>query len=177
MREASPGPTSTEQFNLALPQALVLPGVRGWVIGLGWERHPVALGPGCGSLSLTANWLHSFPYQEALGSGPYAHPHSVELWTLELGQGANTPRTLREHLQLATVTGFCLLTALGHCYVCPQHQSKFFANLLYKYLLLSLKTPDFYSLGGHYLGCGPNLCTLICNFLIPVKHFYLIIAS
>lgn len=40
-------------------------------------------------------------------------PSLGETWTLELGQTANIPRTLQEHLQLAPVTDFSLVIVLA----------------------------------------------------------------
>lgn len=42
---------------------------------------------------------------------------------------------------------------------CLQHQTRLFVNSICKPSLLSLKTPNFFSLVGHNLGCYLNLCS------------------
>lgn len=86
-----------------------------------------------------------------------------------MDRAASIPRTLQEHLSLATVAGICSPRAFVANYVqpgflfCHQSGSKFFVNNIDKHSPLSLTPPDFCSPEGHNLSCCPKLCSPNCS--------------
>lgn len=89
--------------------------------------------------------------------------------TINFGQDTSIPRTLPEHLQLATVRHFAQSSPqepiiFSHCY---QHQSQFLVNRAYKHSLLS-----FAPYGDTvWAVIGVCVCSLNCDSKNPHKCF------